>query len=70
VVTVTEAAEFLHVHRSTLDRMIKRGELPGAFRVGGVWRFKLDELERFTKTNMTESKGGSRRGRHLRKRSE
>ena len=36
--------------------MIKRGELPGAFRVGGVWRFKLDELERFTKTNMNESK--------------
>jgi excisionase family DNA binding protein len=56
VVTVTEAAEFLHVHRSTLDRMIKRGELPGAFRVGGGWRFKLDELERFTKTNMNESK--------------
>jgi hypothetical protein len=36
--------------------MLERGEVPGAFRIGRVWRFNLDELERFTKTNMNESK--------------
>jgi len=36
--------------------MVKRGEIPGAFRVGGVWRFDLSKLERFTETNTNGSK--------------
>jgi excisionase family DNA binding protein len=54
--TVTEAAEFLHVSRATSYRMIKGCELLGAFRIGAIWRFDLDELERFTKTNAKGAK--------------
>jgi excisionase family DNA binding protein len=31
----------------TLYRMIHRGEMPGAFKMGRVWRLDLNELERF-----------------------
>jgi hypothetical protein len=36
--------------------MLERGELPGAFKIGRIWRFDLDELERFSQTNMNRPK--------------
>jgi hypothetical protein len=36
--------------------MLRRGKVPGAFKVGLAWRFDLDELELFSKTNMNQSK--------------
>jgi excisionase family DNA binding protein len=50
IANLAYAAEFLHVPRSKLYRMLRRGEIPGAFKVGGVWRVDLDELERFLAT--------------------
>lgn len=48
VLTVQEVAAFLKVHRSTVYRMVGRGELP-AFRVGSDWRFIRFEVELCTK---------------------
>lgn len=33
-----QVAERLDVHRETLYRQIKRGEIPGARKVGGQWK--------------------------------
>jgi excisionase family DNA binding protein len=39
-----EAAQFLGgLHRKTVQRMARRGELP-AFRIGRYWRFRASEL--------------------------
>jgi excisionase family DNA binding protein len=54
IVDIREAAEFLHIDQMTLFMMLRRGEIPGAFKVGLAWRVDLGELEaskRFLKTN-------------------
>ena len=45
VLTVSELADYLRVHPSTIFRLLKRKELP-AFKVGGDWRFTMEEIER------------------------
>ena len=46
VITVSELAVYLHVHRSTLYRLLRRGQLPG-FKVGGDWRFSVEAIDRW-----------------------
>lgn len=42
-----EAAQFLGgLHRKTVQRMARRGQLPG-YRVGRYWRFRASELEQW-----------------------
>jgi excisionase family DNA binding protein len=43
ILTVSELAEHLNVHRITIYRLLKGGSLPG-FKIGRVWRFDLDEI--------------------------
>ena len=50
VMTIRDAAAFLHCHTSTLYRLVKRGEIP-AFRLGGGWRLTWDSLERWMREN-------------------
>ena len=45
VITVGELSEYLRVHRSTLYRLLKKGQLPG-FKIGSDWRFNLETIER------------------------
>jgi excisionase family DNA binding protein len=47
IVSVEEAAHYLQVERQTIYRMLKKWTIPGAFKVGRVWRIDLDELEGF-----------------------
>jgi excisionase family DNA binding protein len=44
MVSVEEAAEVLGLHPATVQRAIKRGELP-ATRVGRKWRIRPSDLE-------------------------
>jgi excisionase family DNA binding protein len=37
VLTITEAAEILRMHSTTIYRLVKRGDLPW-FKIGAVWR--------------------------------
>ncbi|HSR58476.1 MAG TPA: helix-turn-helix domain-containing protein [Candidatus Binataceae bacterium] len=46
VLTVKEVADYLHVHQSTIYRMLKRAQLP-AFRVGSDWRFNIENIDRW-----------------------
>ena len=39
VMTIDEVAELLRVHPTTLYRMVKKNEVPGAFKMGSNWRF-------------------------------
>ncbi len=44
VLTVVEVAEYLHVHPSTIYRLLRRQEIP-AFRVGSDWRFNRESID-------------------------
>jgi excisionase family DNA binding protein len=46
VITVGELAVYLHVHRSTLYRLLKKGQLP-AFKIGSDWRFNVEAIDRW-----------------------
>ena len=46
LLTLPEAAELLHVSTRTLQRMIRRNELP-AFKVGGQWRVRESQLTKW-----------------------
>jgi excisionase family DNA binding protein len=47
IISAQEASKLLRIHSITLYRMLKAGEIPGAFKVGRVWRIDLEDLERF-----------------------
>jgi excisionase family DNA binding protein len=46
VMTVNDLADYLRVHRSTVYRLLKNGQLP-AFRVGSDWRFTTEAIDRW-----------------------
>jgi excisionase family DNA binding protein len=46
VMTVPQLAEYLQCNKSTIYRLIKKGEIP-AFKVGADWRFKRDVIEQW-----------------------
>jgi excisionase family DNA binding protein len=51
VLTISEVAEMLRVHPTTVYRLVKRGDLPG-FKFGGNWRINRASL------NLWLSEGG------------
>ncbi len=53
LLTLAEAANLLQVSTRTLQRMIRKGELP-AFKVGGQWRLREAQLRQWV-----ESREGS-----------
>jgi len=46
VLTVNELAEYLRVHRSTIYRLLKKGQLPG-FKIGSDWRFNVEVIDKW-----------------------
>jgi excisionase family DNA binding protein len=44
ILTVDEVSARLHVHRSTIYRLLKNHELP-AFKVGSDWRFNVEQID-------------------------
>ena len=44
--TPNEVAKGLKLHPFTVARLAREGKIP-AFKVGGVWRFKKDEFEKW-----------------------
>jgi excisionase family DNA binding protein len=44
VMTVKEVSDYLHVHPSTIYRLIKRRQIP-AFRIGSDWRFNVETID-------------------------
>jgi len=61
IATVKDLAQYFHCHQSTVYRLVKRGEIPG-FRLGGGWRFKIDEVNRWCRgTAAARGRGRSAR---------
>ena len=46
--TVDEVAEALKIHPYTVRRLVREGKIP-AFKVGGQWRFRKDEINAWSK---------------------
>jgi excisionase family DNA binding protein len=44
ILTVTELAEYLRVHRTTIYRLLRARKLP-AFKVGSDWRFNREHID-------------------------
>jgi excisionase family DNA binding protein len=44
LLTVNELADYLRVHRSTIYRLLKKGQLPG-FKIGSDWRFNVEAID-------------------------
>ena len=44
--TPNEVAQSLKLHPFTVARLAREGKIP-AFKVGGVWRFRKDEFEKW-----------------------
>lgn len=53
MLTVRQVAERLNISRNTVIRMIARGELPGARKLGGPgtgrkeWRIPTEDIDRY-----------------------
>jgi predicted DNA-binding transcriptional regulator AlpA len=45
LLTVADLERLLRVHRRTIARMCKRGELPRPLKIGGSNRWKLSQIE-------------------------
>ena len=46
ILTLKEVAEYLKLAEKTAYRLAAEGKLPG-FKVGGSWRFKREEIEKW-----------------------
>jgi excisionase family DNA binding protein len=58
ILTVKEVAEYLKVNERTVYRMATASKLP-AFKVGGSWRFKQAEIERWIKEQSNNKSGNT-----------
>lgn len=52
--TPTEIAKMLRIHPLSVTRLARQRKIP-AMKIGGVWRFRRDEFERWLKQ---QSNGG------------
>ncbi len=60
IFTLDELATYLKVGKRTLYRLAAHGEIP-AFKVGGTWRFRQSEIDRWIDGSMIRSKQAERR---------
>lgn len=57
LLTPNELSRILKLHPFTVTRLAREGKLPG-FKVGGSWRFRKDQFERWVER---ETNGKTRR---------
>jgi len=66
ILTPTEVSVMLKIHRTTLYKMLRKGEIP-AFRIGGVggnWRLHRDQLSLWiAEGGVPKKKSAKRRSR-------
>jgi len=55
--TPNEIAKILRIHPFTVTRLAREGKIP-AFKVGGIWRFRKDQFERWIESRTTLAKRG------------
>ncbi len=65
VMTVNELSGYLRVHRSTIYRLLKKGQLPG-FKIGSDWRFNVEAIDQWRLqqgSSLLEAESGAGNGR-------
>lgn len=55
--TSEEIAGYLRLHPYTIRRLAREGKIP-AFRVGGQWRFRKDEIDTWSKASVNKKRRG------------
>jgi excisionase family DNA binding protein len=55
ILTVEEVAGYLKVTERSIYTLLSRQEIP-AFKVGGSWRFRRDEIEAWTRARPKKTK--------------
>jgi len=53
VLTVGELSELLRVHRTTIYRLLRKGQISG-FRIGSDWRFNVETLDKLSGEKIIE----------------
>lgn len=52
ILTLQQAAEMLQISERTLQRIVKKGDVPGT-QIGGQWRFDRDQLRALVRGDWT-----------------
>lgn len=55
ILTVEEVAQYLKVTERSIYSLLSRQEIP-AFKVGGSWRFRGDEIDEWTRARHRKTK--------------
>nr|MBO1963883.1 helix-turn-helix domain-containing protein [Sinorhizobium medicae] len=55
IMTIHEVAEYLKLNEKTAYRLASDGKIPG-FKIGGSWRFRRQDLERWIALKTKEQK--------------
>ncbi len=58
IMTIREVAAYLKLTEKTAYRLAAEGKIPG-FKVGGSWRFRRSEIEKWIEYRMSENKKGN-----------
>lgn len=53
ILTIKELSAYLKTSEKTIYRLLSKSEIP-AFKVGTVWRFKKDDIDKWIKENSRE----------------
>lgn len=56
--TAEEIAEYLRLHPYTIRRLAREKKIP-AFRAGGQWRFRKDEIDKWSRSYPFSDKRGN-----------
>lgn len=59
ILTLEEVAVFLRAGKRTVYRFAQNGQIP-AFKLGGTWRFRRSELERWIDEKSNQYKPGEK----------
>jgi len=46
IMTLSKVAEYFQIHRSTLDRLVRKGKIP-YFKIGSDYRFNKDAIDKW-----------------------
>ena len=60
--TPHEISKILKLHPFTVTRLAREGKIP-AFKVGGVWRLRRDEFEKWIASRTIKRPGSHRKNR-------
>jgi excisionase family DNA binding protein len=55
ILTIHELSDYLKLNEKTAYRLVAKGDIPG-FKVGGSWRFRKEEIVRWTKEQTGKTK--------------